>query len=80
MKLLLILPFLLYILTLVNFFDFNLTTPKEFIIQGKAQGTSYFIKYLEKDPIVSPKQIDSILISIDSSLSLYKSYSTISKF
>lgn len=50
------------------------------IIEGNAQGTTYLIKYLHPDSIVSKSDIDSCFRSIDSSLSLYKDYSTISTF
>lgn len=53
---------------------------QEFKITGLAQGTTYSISYYAKDSLVTKMQIDSILNQIDSSMSLYKSYSTINKF
>jgi thiamine biosynthesis lipoprotein len=53
---------------------------QEFKIKGLAQGTTYAINYFAKDSIVTKKQVDSILNVIDSSMSLYKSYSSIQKF
>ena len=53
---------------------------KAFHISGHAQGTTYSIIYYAADSIVTAKQTDSILNKIDSSLSLYKSYSLISRF
>jgi len=51
-----------------------------YAIHGYAQGTDYSIKYYAKDSVVTQKAIDSILLQIDSSMSLYKTYSLISKF
>ena len=53
---------------------------RQYAIHGYAQGTDYSIKYFARDSIVTKKNIDSILIVIDSSMSLYKSYSLINKF
>ena len=53
---------------------------RQYAIHGYAQGTDYSIKYFAKDSIVTKKNIDSILVVIDSSMSLYKSYSLINKF
>ncbi len=53
---------------------------KAYHIRGYGQGTTYSITYFAADSIVSQKQIDSIITSIDSSLSLYKSYSLINRF
>lgn len=49
-------------------------------IKGKAQATTYLIKYLPSISILEKKQIDSILADIDRSLSLYRAESTISTF
>jgi len=57
--------------------DVNLTL---FNVTGFAQGTSYHINYFDKYESISKKQIDSILNKIDSSLSIYKTYSLISAF
>lgn len=53
---------------------------KQFTIHGYAQGTDYTVKYFAKDSVVTKGSIDSILMVIDSSMSLYKSYSAICKF
>ena len=53
---------------------------KRFQLNGTAQGTTYHITYYAADSFVIKKQIDSILDKIDSSLSLYKSYSLINQF
>jgi thiamine biosynthesis lipoprotein len=49
-------------------------------ITGIAQGTTYSIIYYASDSIVTKAQADSIFNSIDSSLSIYKPYSLISRF
>lgn len=49
-------------------------------IHGYAQGTSYTVKYFCQSPLITTSAVDSILLKIDSSMSLYKNYSLISKF
>lgn len=49
-------------------------------LAGEAQGTTWHLTYYAKDSIVTKKQIDSILLVIDSSLSIYKPYSRIVAF
>jgi thiamine biosynthesis lipoprotein len=53
---------------------------QQYSIHGYAQGTDYSIKYFATDSVVTQKAVDSILLQIDSSMSLYKSYSLINKF
>lgn len=53
---------------------------KSFSISGFAQGTTYSIKYIKSDSIISKTEIDSILDAIDTSLSLYTPTSLISIF
>lgn len=53
---------------------------KKFLITGEAQGTTYQVIYYSSDSIVTKSQIDSIIDKIDSSLSLYKPYSLITRF
>jgi thiamine biosynthesis lipoprotein len=53
---------------------------KKFVIQGQAQGTTYQVIYYAGDSAVTKSQIDSLVDKIDSSLSLYKSYSLINRF
>ncbi|WP_368388860.1 FAD:protein FMN transferase [Pedobacter polysacchareus] len=53
---------------------------QQYSIHGYAQGTDYSVKYFATDSIVTKASIDSILIKIDSSMSLYKPYSQISQF
>jgi thiamine biosynthesis lipoprotein len=50
------------------------------IIRGFAQGTTYQVKYMAIDSIVTQKQTDSILHQIDLSLSLYNKNSIITRF
>lgn len=50
------------------------------VIAGSAQGTTFSIKYLSVDSMVSKREIDSIFQVIDASLSLYQSGSLISQF
>lgn len=53
---------------------------KAFTIEGFAQGTSYQITYYAKSAIVSSKSVHQLFSELDSSLSIYKSYSLINKF
>jgi thiamine biosynthesis lipoprotein len=53
---------------------------KRYTITGTAQGTTYSISYYAEDSIVTKSVIDSVLMSLDSSLSLYKPYSRINQF
>lgn len=59
----------------------NKTYEDNFIkIEGKTQGTTFHINYLEENSITYEKEIDSILKVIDNSLSTYIDSSLISKF
>jgi len=49
-----------------------------FTFNGQAQGTSYLISYYHENEKVNQNQIDSILLVIDNSMSLYKTNSLIS--
>ena len=51
-----------------------------YYLSGYAQGTTYHITYYAADSLVAVAEIDSIMSSLDSSLSLYKPYSLISAF
>lgn len=53
---------------------------KKYRITGSAQGTTYSIIYYAGDSVITKSQIDSILNKLDSSFSLYKPYSLISRF
>ncbi len=56
------------------------TAARKISLPGRAQGTTYHITYFAKDSNVTASQIDSIFISLDSSLSIYKPWSTVSRF
>jgi thiamine biosynthesis lipoprotein len=49
-------------------------------LSGYAQGTTYTITYYAIDSAVTQGQVENILTRIDSSLSIYKPYSQISRF
>lgn len=49
-------------------------------MNGFAQGTTWQVTYYATDSLVTKGQVDSLLSVIDSSLSIYKSYSLISRF
>jgi FAD:protein FMN transferase len=53
---------------------------KRYAVAGTAQGTTYSVIYYGYDSVVTKSMIDSVLISLDSSLSLYKPYSRINQF
>lgn len=53
---------------------------REYNIHGFAQGTDYSVKYFAADSIITKSAVDSLLSVIDSSMSLYKPYSQISRF
>ena len=50
------------------------------MLSGYAQGTTWHASYYAVDSLVKQNDIDSILLVIDSSLSIYKPYSHISAF
>ena len=49
-------------------------------MSGFAQGTTWHITYYAADSAVKQIQVDSILTRLDSSLSIYKPFSLISRF
>jgi thiamine biosynthesis lipoprotein len=51
-----------------------------YLIHGFAQGTDFNVRYFSDSERVTRQEIDGILVRIDSSMSLYKPYSRISKF
>lgn len=55
-------------------------TKKLLLVQGKAQGTTFSIKYLDAKNRDLQTQIDSILVDFDKSLSTYRPDSEISTF
>jgi thiamine biosynthesis lipoprotein len=72
----------LFIFALLFLFSFRFTGShwKTIKISGVAQGTTYQITYYSHDGIVQKNQTDSILKRLDSSFSLYKPNSLISRF
>lgn len=67
------------VLLLLSFFR-QKKEQQQYTVHGYAQGTDYSIKYFAESPVVSGAEVDSILLKIDSSMSLYKPYSLINKF
>lgn len=65
---------------LLIFFFLKKEDQRQYAIHGYAQGTDYAVKYFARDSIVTKTDIDRILVSIDSSMSLYKPYSLINRF
>jgi thiamine biosynthesis lipoprotein len=53
---------------------------KRYSITGRAQGTTYAVVYYSTDSSVTQQQVDSILKSLDQSLSLYQPNSLINQF
>lgn len=49
-------------------------------LSGYAQGTTWHITYYAEDSIIKKKSVDSIFSVLDSSMSIYKPYSLISRF
>jgi len=67
---------------LVTLFPSSFSKPalKPFHIFGFTQGTSYQVTYYAEDNVVSKLDVELILSEIDSSLSIYKPYSLLSRF
>ena len=71
-----------YNIFLLSFFFFSCSSSDDTVLitnSGEAQGSYYHIKYMSANRDNYKSQIDSILLEIDSSLSIYKDYSLISK-
>lgn len=49
-------------------------------ISGKAQGTAFLIRYKAVDPLLTLNDLSKVFDQLDSSLSLYKTYSLINQF
>lgn len=69
-----------FFVPLLAFVFFEKKDQRQYTIHGYAQGTDYTVKYFAADSIVTKGEIDSILMVIDSSMSLYKPYSSINQF
>ena len=75
----LLLPYGIY--TFISVFAFFHPSPVQKIqLSGYAQGTTWHITYYAADSTVKKYSIDSILSVLDSSMSIYKPYSLISRF
>lgn len=72
--------FILCIVSLLTFFYYQNTGQQQYVIQGYAQGTDYTIKYYADRALINKMSIDSLLLKIDSSMSLYKPFSLINQF
>jgi thiamine biosynthesis lipoprotein len=69
------------LLTPILFVSFKTDTEiQKFRLTGFAQGTTWQITYYAKDSLISINQIEQIFAKIDSSMSLYKSFSLINQF
>ena len=71
-----------YNIFLLTVFFFSCSSSDNTILvtnSGEAQGSYYHIKYMSANGDNYKSQIDSILLEIDSSFSIYKDYSLISK-
>ena len=78
-----LLPFFALFLIPVVLLSLDTIPTQSFVrvdLSGYAQGTTWHLTYYAKDNAVTKKQIDSILLVIDSSLSIYKPYSRIVAF
>lgn len=71
---------LLCFISLLTCFFYQNTGQQQYVIQGYAQGTDYTIKYYANHALINKKAVDSLLLKIDSSMSLYKPYSIINRF
>jgi thiamine biosynthesis lipoprotein len=70
----------IFFIPLLVFLFIQKEDQRQYSIHGYAQGTDYTVKYFAGDSIVTKGEIDSILLTIDSSMSLYKTYSLINQF
>jgi len=68
------------ILFFISVLLFSCSNERLINIQGQAQGTYYSVKYVADNEIIGKSEFDALFASIDSSLSTYKDYSTISRF
>lgn len=61
-------------------YAFQIKDERTFHISGRAQGTTYRISYWATDSLISKKEIDSVLLELDLSLSIYNPKSLINAF
>lgn len=70
--------FLFIVLLLLASYNRHVKPSKLFLLTGKAQGTTYAIKYVYPSQLISQKEIDSVFKLFDQSLSIYNRHSLIS--
>lgn len=70
--------FLFIVLVLLVSSNRPAMVPQLFLLRGKAQGTTYLIKYVYSSQLISQNEIDSIFNLFDQSLSIYNPHSLIS--
>ena len=75
----LLLPYRVYAFISI-FTSFHPPPVQKIQLSGYAQGTTWHITYYAADSIVRKRSVDSILSVLDSSMSIYKPYSLISRF
>jgi len=62
----------LFFLVFISSFTFLIPpSPKLYVLSGRAQGTTYFIKYIHEREVISIKDIDSLFTNFEQSLSRY---------
>ncbi|MFD2160770.1 FAD:protein FMN transferase [Paradesertivirga mongoliensis] len=72
---------LFIIAVFISLTSFNYRQPlKRYQLSGFAQGTTWQLSYYASDSVILKSSIDSILLEIDNSMSLYKPNSLISQF
>ena len=74
-----ILKKLIFIAVVLLFISCGNETPKAFLLQGNAFGTTYTIQYFSKKNFNADKGIDSVIHRVNRSVSTYMSNSDISK-
>jgi thiamine biosynthesis lipoprotein len=75
-----LLLFIVAIISTAFYFQHHTSKKELYILVGRAQGTTYNIRYIYSSPIVDSQNIHQLLSEIDHSLSLYQSTSLISQF
>lgn len=69
---------IIFLTTLLQLLQFIHPDPlHRYQLRGKAQGTTWSVIYYANDSIVTKSACDSLLASLDSSLSIYKPYSRV---
>lgn len=71
---------ILFAIVATFFMSFSSKTKNKIVLNGFAQGTTWQIIYYSSNSTIHKHQVDSILLVIDQSMSLYKPGSLINKF